>query len=311
MDANLEGYRLLRESCGLYTHQLALVEVTGSDRKEWLQGQATNDLRSLEPGRKVAFCFCEPTGQIIAVCDLLDLGDRYLLSCDRAALSAVLNRFESMVILEDVQARQLDVSAVSVEGPAANKHLSELMHLPSLDGGLTRLGETEIWAIRQNRTGLGGWDLWAVDSQALADRFQAVGEEAFNVARLEAGEPIFGQDIGPRVMPPELGPKFESKHVSYNKGCYTGQEVLMRIHSRGHTNRTWVGLVCTSPVQVGEVISAEGRGDAGLVTSAAISPEFGPIAAGFLRNEFTGQGTVVSIAGAEAEVRQMPLLLSD
>lgn len=311
MAANLEGYRLLRESCGYYSPDLVLIEVTGSDRKEWLQGQATNDLRPLDLGRKVSFCFCEPTGQIIAVCDLVDLGERYLLSCDRLSAPAVLNRFESMVILEDVQARVLDLSVVSVEGPAATKQLSELMQLPSLDGGLTRHEDLEVWAAKQNRTGLGGWDLWSASPSALTEALPPIGFEAFNVARLEAGEPIFGSDIGPKVMPPELGPKFESKHVSYNKGCYTGQEVLMRIHSRGHTNKTWVGLVCAAKMQVGAVISADGREDAGSVTSAAVSPEFGPIAAGFVRNEFTGQGTVVRIGDVEAEVRQMPLLLSD
>lgn len=311
MAANLEGYRLLRESCGYYSPDLVLIEVTGSDRKDWLQGQGTNDLRFLELGRKVSFCFCEPTGQIFAVCDLLDLGERYLLSCDRAAAQAVMTRFETMVILEDVQALLLDLRVVSVEGPATSRQLSELIQLPSLEGGLTRHEDLEVWAMRQNRTGLGGWDLWSSDPTLLTENLPPVGSEAFNIARLEAGEPIFGQDIGPRVMPPELGPKFESKYVSYNKGCYTGQEVLMRIHSRGHTNKTWVGLVCTAPVSVGAVISAEGREDAGSVTSAAVSPEFGPIAAGFVRNEFTGQGTVVRIGNVEAEVRQMPLLLSD
>ncbi|MFX6234584.1 tRNA-modifying protein YgfZ, partial [Acinetobacter baumannii] len=65
---------------------------------------------------------------------------------------------------------------------------------------------------------------------------------------LRAGNPRLGGDTTQKTLPPELGPAFESRTVSYTKGCYMGQEVLMRIHSRGHTNRTWVCLTSAEPL---------------------------------------------------------------
>jgi folate-binding protein YgfZ len=128
---------------------------------------------------------------------------------------------------------------------------------------------------------------------------------------LEAGIPLWGIDMDDRVLPPEMGPHFEAEHISYAKGCYTGQEILMRMHSRGHANRTWVGLVAVAPVDAGSRVVYEG-GDSGIVTSVAPSPMLGFIAAAMLRKEATKPGEMVSVitpsATVRAEVRPMPLL---
>jgi len=135
---------------------------------------------------------------------------------------------------------------------------------------------------------------------------------AYDIARLEAGVPSLGSDIGAKTMPPELGPAFESRHVSYRKGCYMGQEVLMRIHSRGHTNKSWVGLLTDGPVEPGAVITVGPGKEVGSVTSAAYSPRLGHFAAGMVRNEAAVAGTSVEIVSERgnvfAEVRLFPLL---
>jgi folate-binding protein YgfZ len=313
-----EGHRLLREACGLLElHHIGLLELTGDDRKGWLQGQVTNDLRKLDTGGSIAFCVCTPTGQIVANCELWALVDRYLIAAPREAMPALLERVHQMVILENVEARDLSDSyrLFSVQGPAATKALSEFTHLPSLDAAETRVGEQPAFCLRANRTGYGGWDLWLpIDAQRPAElaSLPHVGEEAYEIARIEARIPLFGKDIGPKTMPPELGPEFDNKNVSYRKGCYTGQEVLMRIHSRGHTNRTWVGLFTDDFVEPGSAISWGARGEVGAVTSSAISPVYGPIAAGYVRNEAAADGEEVIIESGgrriAAEVRQMPLL---
>ena len=107
--------------------------------------------------------------------------------------------------------------------------------------------------------------------------------------------------MGSRTLPPEMGPAFEAAHVSYTKGCYTGQEVLMRIHSRGHTNKTWVGFVLDKAVTAGARI-----GELGEVTSACISPRLGPIALGTVRNEQSTPGTSVQVGEATGIVTVLP-----
>lgn len=226
----------------------ALIELTGDDRLEWLQGQATNDVRCLIPGSSLSFCFCEPTGQLVAVLDAWAFEDRILMATAHERAAAVLERIERMTILEDVVAR-------------------EVASEPS----------------------------------------KSVSDEA-EARRIAAGVPKWGADMGPRTLPPELGPDFEARHVSYEKGCYTGQEVLMRMQSRGHTNRTWIGLIADAPLTAGERVLHEGK-EVGRVSSASPYPlEVGFVAAAVLRNEATAEGVVVEVGGGKAEVRRMPIV---
>ncbi len=318
-DETLQSFDLLRADCALiHLPNYAVVELRGEDRKGWLQGQATNDLKQLDLGASSSFCLCQPTGQIIAVCDIWGLKDRFVLICEAASKDALLQRVDQMVILEDVEARDLtdQVRLLSVQGPNATKELGELLPLPTLDGIDSRLGDSEVTVLRSNRTGLGGWDLLIpaedqVSAQLVEKRFGQITDEAFEIARLEAGVPRLGKDIDAKTMPPELGPAFEARHVNYRKGCYTGQEVLMRIHSRGHTNRTWVGLSSERKLTEGSSVQDQKGKDIGRVTSACFSPDYGFIGGAMLRNEAALEGEEVSVDGAAAIVRQMPILRFD
>lgn len=317
-EETVASYDLLRAACGRY--ELAnscLLELTGDDRKAWLQGQVTNDLRKIQSGDSSSFCICTPTGQMIAACDLWSLGERFLIRAHRRSLEPILARVANMVVMEDVHVRDLtpEYRLISLQGPTASRELKELMDLPTLDAGSAEFEGADVICLRSNRTGLGGWDLLLPISakkaiKKLEAAFPLVNEEAFNAARLESGVPRFGQDMDEKTLPPEMGPVFEARNVSYSKGCYTGQEVLMRIHSRGHTNKTWMALVSDRPFEIGQRISHGSREDAGTVTSSADSPQFGFIAGAMLRNEAAFDGEIVKIGGEfEAEVRPFPLLL--
>lgn len=262
----------------------ALLELTGDDRTEWLQGQATNDVRLLKPRGRLSFLFCEPTGQLLAILEAWAFDDRIVMSTARERVSAVLDRVESMTILEDVAAREI---------PGAGLWLSDAPP------------EGPWLALPSGRTAEGGWDVWGAeaDLRRLAEQAEPVDSEPLRIA---AGVPKWGVDAGPRTLPAELGPAFERAHVSYAKGCYTGQEVLMRMHTRGHANRTWVGLVADEALVVGEPVFFSER-EVGRVTSAAALPDQ-YLGAAMLRNEAAAEGTAVRVGGARAEVRTMPLV---
>ena len=320
---DLESYDRLRSDCGLLPPRtLSIFEIRGEDRKGWLQGQATNDLKQLDQGASTSFCLCAPTGQLLSVCDIWGLADRFILTCDRSTAPAVRQRFDEMVILEDVEALDLseELELLAIQGPNASNALQNLVSLPTLDAADVRIAGSEAIVLRSDRTGSGGWVVLVPKKEAAAVAairrpFSPILEGAYEAARLEAGYPVAGQDWDCRTLPPELGPAFEAAHVSYRKGCYTGQEVLMRIHSRGHTNRTWVALLSDEPLAVGCPVSHPRRRDAGLVTSACYSPDFGFIAAAMLRNEAATDGDSVSVqTGArrvDAEVREIPILRLD
>lgn len=316
--AHDEGYALLRSGCGLVSLQpFRALALTGDDRKGWLQGQTTQDLRPLEVGGSTLSCQVSPTGQLEAFYGLWALPDQLVLITATESVEAILNRVQRMVILEDVRAEVLDAELVSVQGPEATRRLGKLLPLPPLDAGTADFEGARVLALRSDRTGSGGWDLVVPRTAdralaALRHEFPEIPLEAFWTASLEAGIPRFGVDTDRKTLPPELGPAFEAATVAYDKGCYTGQEVLQRIHSRGHTNRTWVGLIASQPLDRGWPVTVDGHQERGVVTNAAESPEFGFIGAGYVRNELAFDGTPVRIRGphgtVEAEVQLMPLL---
>ena len=227
------------------------------------------------------------------------------MTTSRERAAAVLDRVETMTILEDVAARDLSEGFVglSIRGAEASERWAGLFELPTDD---VALGSDGSLLLRSPCRGAGTSGTRRKGGRSVLD--VPVAEPAVvEAARIAAGTPRWGADMGPRTLPPELGPAFEASHVSLAKGCYTGQEVLMRMHTRGHTNRTWVGLVSEKPLAVGASVLHEGQ-EVGRVSSASSYPvEVGYVAAGTLRNGSTAEGTRVEAGGVAAEVRTMPI----
>jgi folate-binding protein YgfZ len=135
-----------------------------------------------------------------------------------------------------------------------------------------------------------------------------IGYRALDMLRLEAGVPWFGADFDERHIPQEAG--VESTHVSFTKGCYTGQEIVERVRSRGHVNRRLTGLLFNTAEapKPGTAIFASDGTEAGRVTSATFSPLAGKaIGMAYLRREYLEPGTTLQCGSAIAEVMEMPL----
>ena len=281
---------------------LGLILLSGDDALDWLQGQATNDLRKLSVDKHVSFCLCEPTGQLLALCDIWDTTRGLIISTDNPA--AVLDRVDKMVILEDVHAQDItsDYDVVSVQGPTAAGYVEFFSVAIRLE---SRPDAADCLFLTHPLLGDSGLDMLIPKSWHV--EFGRISQETYEILRIEFGTPLRGIDYTSKTLPPELGPAFDQKYVSYNKGCYTGQEVLMRIHSRGHTNKTWVGLLLDEPLEAGAKVSLESKEDAGVITSAAISPRLGPIAAAMLRNEAAKEGEEVQVGAVRGIVHHMPL----
>ncbi|GIV01279.1 MAG: folate-binding protein [Fimbriimonadales bacterium] len=315
------GYAAVRETAALLRPNANLVlQITGEDRKTWLQGQITNDVLGLGPRGSLGFCVLKPTGQILAHGRLWDAPESLYCVLPNPPREAVLDRLETMIILEDVQIQPLDDhTLLSLQGPEASEALSSLVELPTLDLGFGDAPNGErVILLRHDRTGEGGWDVLGSPAaiEAIASElsdFPTLSEEEWNVLRLERGEPMAGVDYDERTLVMELGRHFVEEHISFTKGCYTGQEVVERIRSRGHTNRTWVGLRSQAPLEAGShVYWTDEEGDeqvVGKVTSACVSPLFGPIAAAMLRNEAARSGEPVRVGAVECWVDPFPLSL--
>jgi tRNA-modifying protein YgfZ len=224
---------------------------SGSDWQDWLQGQVTQDLRQLSHESAVSLCLTSSTGQLLSVARL---GADGRMVTPSASVEAWKDRVDRFVIMEDVELADLD---------------EPVFHD-------CRAGSSGLAATRTTRAGVDITNCkGAVLSAALLE-----------VLRLEADLPRFGIDSNPKTLPPELGPEFEAEFISYTKGCYTGQEILQRIHSRGHTNQTWAVYRVDRDVFGSDVMASERK--VGVVTSCAEHPALGWLAGAMVRNDADG-----------------------
>jgi folate-binding protein YgfZ len=126
--------------------------------------------------------------------------------------------------------------------------------------------------------------------------------QTLNALRLEAGIPWFPVDFNDSVIPHEAA--LETTHISFSKGCYTGQEIVERVRSRGHVNRRRTQLKFSTPAPPpgGTKLRANGA-EVGYVTSSAFSPSAGAaIGMGYVRREHNTPGSIVEYDGGTATV---------
>jgi tRNA-modifying protein YgfZ len=304
------------------------IVVSGADRASYLQGLLTNDIAALKPGRGCYAAYLTAQGRMIADLHVYELGDVILLTMEGDTKDTVLSKLDQLIFSEDV--RLGDVTAtfaqIAVIGPEAAAIVSGLLTGPTADalgalqehGNLRALwdGEPAIVA-RIDDAGEGGFDVF-VDRAKAARFLSAIGEAGAvpldlptaEAIRLEAGVPLFHRDMDEETIPLEAG--IESRAISFTKGCYVGQEVVIRVLHRGHGRvvRKLVGLLVD-----GNQIPASGAGvrgadrDIGRVTSSAFSPALQrPIALAYVHRDFLAPGTTVTVEGATAEVRALPFV---
>jgi folate-binding protein YgfZ len=179
----------------------------------------------------------------------------------------------------------------------------------SFDGG-------EVIVLRTDRAGVDGWEIVVACDRmdALRDALLGAGAapcdpETLEVLRVEAGRPRWGAELTGDVIPLEAG--LRERAISSSKGCYTGQEVIIRILHRGHVNRHLRGLVLSDPAAVGdELFHTDIRGgkSLGAITSTVSSPRLGEIALGYVRREVE-PGTEIRVGsptGPAARVVTLP-----
>jgi len=290
-----------------------LLRLYGADRMRFLQGQTTNDLRDLHEGHGVYTAFCTSTGQLLSDGYVLEAEDGFLLVLPAETWGEITARLSEAIILDDVVLMPLQegIGLLSVQGSAADEVLEEIgLDAPPnepLAHHVRLWQKAEIRLVRNDRTGFGGVDLlvpYAVmeelQTALVATACLPIDDALATVLRYEAGIPQAGTDWSERTLAAEMGEPFVRRHISYTKGCYVGQEVLMRIYARGHTNRTWVPLQVLGGVLPahGMAVHAPDRADIGWITGAVRSPALGGaiVAWGFVRNEYTAPDTRLQVA---------------
>jgi folate-binding protein YgfZ len=308
-------YRAAREHVGVIDRSnVGKVVVTGRDRQAFLQGMLSNDVKSLAPGQGAAAAFLDAHGKVMALLDVYACDDRVLVALPPGLTEKTLALIDHFLISEKAYFESADESFVvlAVEGPGSPALLSSLagrsLELGPHGHAEAAVAGAPVRVIRRSETGGTGFQCWTMPMhgaalwRALVDAgARPVGAEALEILRVEAGVPWYGPDVDETVILPET----RLEHlVSYNKGCYIGQEVVARVKYRGHVNRALSGLVLEGDrlPAAGSAVVAEDK-DVGRITSAARSIALGaPIALGYVRREHFAPGSAVGVIDGDARI---------
>lgn len=313
-------YKALRESAGVLDFSFrGRICLTGNDRIRFLHGQITNDVKKLRMGEGCYAALTTAKGKMETDLNLFNLPDELLLDFEPGLIERVSRRLEKFIVADDVQI----VNAVphyghlTVQGPQAAEVVREIGLLENMPQGECAIAKVtdatlgDIYIAKLRRLFQPGFDVFVPNESlgAVADKLiaaaksrggRACGWTAFETARIEAGMPRFGADMDETNLPMEC---IESRAVSFNKGCYIGQEVLNRIHAMGHVTKELRGLRLAQDLRAlpkkGDKLAHSGK-EIGYITSAVYSPALnGNIALGYVRREANQPGTELTLQTAD------------
>ncbi len=315
-------YRAVRQALGLVDLSFrGALSLAGSERLRWLNGQITNEVKSLHAGQGVLAAALNAKGRILA--DLVVYGrpDSVWIDLPRQRADAVRETFERHIIADDVVVTDLSghLAHLMLVGPEAPTMLPSLVgeaaaSLRPWQHAEVSIAGTRATLIATDWLKLPGFDFFipleATEAvwRTLAEHGgRPVGMAALDRQHIEAGWPWYGVDFDEENLLLEaLGPA----HVSLTKGCYLGQEVVIRIEHQGHLNKKLCGLALS-----GDACPARGaaifQGDrkVGHVTSATRSPALGRvIALGYVRRECWEAGASLHV---ESEGRRLDAAVVD
>ena len=265
---SLDGYRALRTDGGVVRRtDRGVLTITGADRAAWLQGLVTNDVASLAPGETRYAAYLTPQGRMITDLNVTSRADRLLLDVPAPLAASLRERLDGLIFAEDAQV--LDSSAT-----------------------------LEVWSsIGPNDGAI--IDVIVEAGQPHGVSYPEINLDTFEVVRIERGIPRFLADMDTETIPLEAG--IEDRAISFTKGCYVGQEVIVRVTHRGGGRVAkklvrWKADPSAAVVPLaGARIFSEAR-DIGRVTSAAFSQgREAVVGLGYVHRDFVDPGTEVTV----------------
>ncbi len=298
---------------------------TGPDRVRYLNAILTNNIKDLQPAHGNVSLLLSPQGHILAELESYALPEALLCASYAMIRERLIETLDKYIIMDDVILTDdtQRFGTLALEGPTAERIVGDLTgvdlnSLAELARQVACVGTIPCALIRRSpgkfagaeflvqRADLGA--LWqTLDEKTKAAVGGPIGYTALSALRLEQGVPWFSYDFGEKQIPHEAA--LEDSHISYTKGCYTGQEIVERVRSRGQVNRRRVGLRFTGKTvpSAGEILTSDGK-EAGHVTRAAFSPALSyAIGMGYVRKENNSPGSNLEWRGGTATVTKFPV----
>jgi folate-binding protein YgfZ len=331
-----EEQRFANESVALMDQNYkAYLTFTGPDRVRYMNAILTNDIKTLAVGHRNTSLLLNPQGRILAEIDTYALPDRLLCISHAMIRARLIETIEKYIIMDDVTLTDdtEEFGTLALGGPKTAELVRELT---AIDFAAMDDNSSVDVAVRNSESGRSAIPCRLVCRSASSGEFIAsrkdlpmlwkileaaarrtgggpVGYSAVSALSLARGVPWFGYDFGEKQIPHEAG--LQDSHISYSKGCYTGQEIVERVRSRGQVNRSRVGLrfanSATNIPLAGASLTLDGN-EVGFVTRAAklLYPLDSPpvvLAMAYVRKEGAALGTVLDCADESVSVVRLPI----
>ena len=285
---------------GLYEQKRGLIAVWGREAVQFLDGMITNDMKTLEAGGQMLAAFPNAQGRLLAVVRVLRQRDKFLLETEDATREKLFQNlfrftYAGDFFVEDWSEEYEYCEIFGQKDDVYNPNVGE------------KWPGAFAFELPHGASYFLPADLFEKFRSSLSEEndYVTISNELYETLRIESGIPKFGVDMDETTIVPELG---LDGLISYNKGCYVGQEIIARIHFRGHVAKQLAGLTSGSEMNVGSELRLDDK-NAGRVTSAGFSPKLGKfIALGFVRYDHRTPGTVLSADGTEATVTALPFV---
>jgi folate-binding protein YgfZ len=309
----------LRQVAGLFDlGWRAKLLATGDDRVRWFNGMVTNNIKDLPQNHGVYAFLLNAQGQIQADMYVYNRSDHMLVDTDESQVARVREIFDKYIIMDDVSISDAPdkVSAIAIQGPGSPEILKRLGHdvstLKPLEVVDTKLGEAGVSIVRRDWP-VPAFEIWASGSNLptlwaslISAGAKPVGSEAYDSVRVLLGMPRYGIDIGDRDLPQETA---QERALNFRKGCYVGQEIVERIHSRGKVHRSLAGVIIEglSP-SPGAAVQSQGKQIGELRSTATIPVNGGSrtFALASLRRDALPAGAPLQVGESNATLSELP-----
>ena len=324
----LTGYSTVRD------HGAGLIDlasrgrllVSGSEAVMFLNGLITNDMKTLAVNSWMPAVFPNVQGRLLAAVRIIHRSDGFLIDTEGATHQTVLKLLERFTLAGDFRLTDMtgETATLSIQG----KNAAEVVRL--LFGEMVAKVErqqvataqlendSEVTVIRATHTAEDGFDIFinAGDAETLHESLikagsQSIGSEVAETLRIEAGIPRFGIDMDETNVVTETN---LDDAVSFTKGCYIGQEIIVRIKHRGHVAKKLAGVIFEreASLESGAKIHSVNEQEIGRVTSSSFSPRLDrTVALGYVKYDYLAPGTKVVASledGEEGNVAELPFV---
>ena len=281
------------------------ISVSGSEAVTFLNGLITNDMKTLAENSSMAAAFANVQGRLLAALRVTRRAHDFLLDTEAVTRDKVIKLIERFTLAGDFKVADLtsETCQISLQGRGASA-LLENETLPD-----------ETTVIPATHTGEAGFDLIVSAEQKdslwqtlVAAGATPVSPDVVEILRIEAGIARYGADMDETNVVTETN---LDDAVSYTKGCYLGQEIIVRIKHRGHVAKKLTGLrfETDQPTESGAVIKSTDNKEVGRVTSATFSPALATtVGLGYVRYEYLTPDTPLVVDGRAATTHDLPLV---